>query len=114
MKIGIRGKLEEYEVEGELWSGKTDKLGKKIYEGDIVEYENLLGKPIIGWVEWRSSSSSFQIKGIPKVSMYHCKSLRVIGNKYKDDSILKEVEREKTNRKNELARSRRKIGGRVL
>lgn len=69
------------------YTGLKDKNGKKIFEGDIVKYDNDYIKQI-GVIEWNDKNSSFQIKGISSSSMTHLKRMIVIGNIYENKELL--------------------------
>lgn len=69
------------------YTGLKDKNGKKIFEGDIVKYDNDYIKQI-GVIEWNNKNASFQIKGISSSSMAHLKRMIVIGNIYENKELL--------------------------
>lgn len=81
--------FEPYHKEIKLmqYTGLKDKNSKKIFEGDIVKYDNDYIKQI-GVIEWNDKNSSFQIKGISSSSMTHLKRMIVIGNIYENKELL--------------------------
>lgn len=82
------------------YTGLTDKNGKKIFEGDIVEFKHLT-TDYIGEVEFNQRTCGFEIwyntvagaygeKATHSINFSQCDKIEVIGNVY-DNSELLEV-----------------------
>lgn len=69
-------------------TGLTDKNGKKIFEGDIIqgEYE---GKQFIFEVIWKKTGFCLRT-GITTMSFANIENIEVIGNIYENEQLIKE------------------------
>lgn len=73
------------------YTGLKDKNGKEMYEGDILEVRNFLGKVIdtckVEYKHFGFSMTSFQD---PEASLYYSTNLvKIIGNIYENKELIK-------------------------
>jgi uncharacterized phage protein (TIGR01671 family) len=81
-----------------LWIGKQDKNGKDIYEGDILEFDNLSHNKVIGNVEWCDFFLQWQVilkKGhkyknpcVGFIPLCFIQNPSLIGNIYENPELL--------------------------
>ena len=89
------GKMQMYEVDRETvgqFTGLTDKNGKKIFEGDIIEH-HAQGNIIVnrGVVVWDASEGRFayQLRTmLPGFYMHNPETVEVIGNIHDNPELL--------------------------
>ena len=81
-----------YDGEVQQWTGLVDRLGKEIYEGDIVEVANLHDENVQWWsngmaipfpIEWRNHG--FELPSSEEDIGFNWK---VIGNIYENPELL--------------------------
>ena len=81
----------------EQFTGLLDKQGKEIYEGDIIKGKSTENnEEYIGIVEFNETGYWVFYKILPtgtkaSVSFYAIENIEIIGNKYEDPELLKEV-----------------------
>lgn len=85
-----------YEIDPETvceYTGKQDKNGKQIFEGDIIRYNKKLFK-----VVWVSECAHFALHPLKECSWSPCmntgtvKNAEVIGNVFENPELLEELE----------------------
>lgn len=89
------GELKGFQVKPETvgqCTGLTDKNGTKIFEGDIIEYEEQYGIARYS-VAYRNKSACFCVKSCNDIIMgdftfYDSKKCKVIGNVYDNPELL--------------------------
>ena len=71
------------------FTGLFDKNGKEIYEGDIIEYKNVLFV-----VEWEKEFCQFKLSFIEKEGFldlgYKTRELKIIGNIYENPELVED------------------------
>lgn len=74
------------------YTGLSDKNGKKIFEGDIIQcFWYVTGEKIIGSVEFYEHTAKYCVRGSNHlVGLYQCRMIENIGNIH-DNSELLEV-----------------------
>lgn len=77
------------------YTGLHDKNGKKIYEGDIIEWTTLSGKKYRFSVEYSNKYAQYVSINTKDVSMEYeplgdYENIEVIGNIYENSELLKE------------------------
>ena len=74
------------------YTGLTDKNGKKIFEGDIIQgIYNLTGELIIGYVEYYQQATRYSVHSNDNiVGLYQCRNIKVIGNIHDNPELLEE------------------------
>lgn len=70
------------------FTGLTDKNGKKIFEGDIVECENYHGK-VKGVIAYHNTYFYLScISGYSDENLFNCSNYKVVGNVYDNAELL--------------------------
>ena len=71
------------------YTGLTDKNGKKVFEGDIVEAYNLLGESDgIGVVQWSDTFAGWYISKTKGMYCADIMSYKIIGNVFDNPELL--------------------------
>ena len=78
------------------YTGLTDKNGKRIFEGDILEHhaqgDIIVNRGVVNWDE-KNARWAHQLNTMnPCFYMHNPKSVEVIGNIYDNPELLKEAE----------------------
>lgn len=71
------------------YTGKTDKNGKKIFDGDIVRYDNGTGD--IAWCDYNAAWMCAEEKGEYWEWFGNMSEIEIIGNIYDNSELLEEV-----------------------
>ncbi len=83
------GKFKNEFWERMQFTGLKDKNGKEIYEGDIIEYKNVLFV-----VEWEKEFCQFKLSFIEKEGFldlgYKTRELKIIGNIYENPELVED------------------------
>lgn len=93
---GILDIMDNSDLLYEQYTGLTDKNGKEIYDGDIVEWVNGLGEKHIFEIIWNECRASFQMVEIGQEYPYILQGLsdkmkpycEVIGNIHENTELL--------------------------
>lgn len=83
------------------YTGSTDKNGKKIFEGDIVEFY-INDSIVVGKVFYTEDSTAFEVwYELPEQKLFFlsktlcdCEGVKVVGNIHDNPELLKEAEQE--------------------
>lgn len=79
--------IDDYEgLELMQYTGKKDKFGGGIFEGDILRYENGITKPLLLVVEWSQLDVAFNFGGMR--ADYIIRNGEVIGNLYENPELI--------------------------
>lgn len=71
------------------YTGLTDKNGKKIFDGDIVRYDN--GTGYIAWSDYNAAWMCVEEKGEYREWFSNMSEIEIIGNIYDNPELLEEV-----------------------
>jgi uncharacterized phage protein (TIGR01671 family) len=74
----------------QFYIGLTDKIGKEIYEGDILR-ANKQNETLIGFVQYDVLYGAYRliVSDILSFTFYQLTNLEVIGNKFENPDLLK-------------------------
>lgn len=67
--------------------GITDDRDDEIYEGDIVEFEDIGGVRGVGYVNWDDKKAMFLIDGGDIAFFHELKNIQILGNTYENPEL---------------------------